>query len=164
MPDQYTISSTASAQDVQDVARLFGMYVATLGVDLSYQNFDAELSGLPGKYSAPAGTLLIARDARGNAVGCVGVRPLREIGSCEVKRLFTLPGTRGSGLGSSLARAAIEEARSMGYGLVRLDTLPTMGAAIRLYEKLGFERSPAYYAPTPTGTIFMAKRLRSHLR
>lgn len=159
MADQYTITAAASAEDVQDVARLFGMYVATLTIDLAYQDFYAELAGLPGKYAAPAGAILIARDARGNAVGCIGIRPLREIGSCEVKRLFTLPGTRGSGLGHALARAAIEEARSLGYGLVRLDTLPSMGAAIRLYEKLGFERSPAYYAPTPDGTIFMAKRL-----
>ena len=159
MNDHFHIDVAVVPADVKDVARLFEQYASTLPLDLSYQNFDAELSGLPGKYAAPLGALLISRTAAGDASGCVGIRPLPEVGTCEMKRLFTVPSTRGSGLGTALAQAAIEKARTIGYERMTLDTLSTMKAALGLYEKLGFRRSPAYYSPTPADTIFMALRL-----
>jgi ribosomal protein S18 acetylase RimI-like enzyme len=58
-----------------------------------------------------------------------------------------------------MTQAVIAAARARGYGELRLDTLPTMAAAIGLYERLGFERIGAYYEPTPPGTVFMALRL-----
>ena len=148
----------AGPRDIQDIARLFKDYESHIGVDLSYQDFATELSTLPGKYAPPRGQLLIARDARGDAIGCVALRPMDDQ-RCEMKRLFVSPGGRGLGLGRALAGAIVEEAKSLGYAEIRLDTLPSMQAAIGLYKELGFVPIDPYYAGALPGTIFMARIL-----
>ena len=155
MSSDLQIAPAHSPADLAVVAGLFRRYAAALPVDLGYQDFEAELAGLPGKYAAPEGELLLARDAQGAPLGCVALRPL-DAGSCEMKRLYLAPEARGLGLGRALTLAVVEAARGLGYRELRLDTLPTMHAAIGLYERLGFRRIGPYYAPTPPGTIFMA--------
>ena len=155
MAATFDIRPVRTLEDLQAVVGLFAGYAASLPVDLGYQDFDAELAGLPGKYTPPAGELLLARDPEGEALGCVGLRPIPFEGCCEMKRLFLLPTARGLGLGRALADAVIETARQRGYRELRLDTLPSMQAAISLYGQMGFERIAPYYAPTPEGTIFM---------
>jgi hypothetical protein len=54
---------------------------------------------------------------------------------------------------------AIAEAGDIGYSTVRLDTLPFMHGAIRLYEALGFARCPPYYETPLQQTIFMELKL-----
>ena len=51
--------------------------------------------------------------------------------------------------------AALEAAREMGYARIRLDTLPEMEAAQRLYESLGFYDIAAYYGEPVPGQRFM---------
>ena len=153
------IQPVRSPDDLRAAAELFAAYAASLPVDLSYQDFGAELAGLPGKYAPPGGELLLARDAGGAPLGCVGLRPMAPEGCCEMKRLFLLPAARGLGLGRSLTEAVIAAARGRSYAELRLDTLPTMTTAIGLYEQLGFRRIAPYYAPTPEGTVFMSLAL-----
>ncbi len=149
----------ASASESETVATLFRDYAAALGVDLSFQGFEAELAALPGAYAPPAGALLLALGPGDTPVGCVAVRPLRVPGTCEMKRLYTNPAARGSGVGRALAIAAITAARHAGYHTMRLDTLPTMVAARALYRDLGFETTPAYYDTPVPGTIFLRRSL-----
>lgn len=159
MPDSFRILPATTADDLRAVADLFQGYAASLPVDLGYQDFAAELAGLPGKYAVPGGALLLARDEKGSALGCVALRPLDGGGLCEMKRLFLAPEARGMGLGRALAEAIVAAARDRGYRELRLDTLPSMATAIALYQALGFERIGPYYAPTPPGTVFMALTL-----
>jgi ribosomal protein S18 acetylase RimI-like enzyme len=147
-----------TAADLHALAQLFRAYAASLPIDLGYQGFDAELASLPGKYAPPAGALLIARDASGEPLGCVAMRPLEQ-GVCEMKRLYVALQARGSGLGRQLAVAIIEAARAAGYGEMRLDTLASMTSAISLYERLGFVRIGAYYDTPIENTVFMRLRL-----
>lgn len=148
-----------AASEMATVAGLFRDYAGALGVDLSYQGFEAELASLPGAYAPPFGALLLALSADGTALGCVGLRALPEPGACEMKRLHTRPDARGAGIGRALAVAAIDAATAAGYETMRLDTLPKMVAAQALYRSLGFETTPAYYDTPVAGTIFMRKRL-----
>ena len=143
----------ADADDVELVRTLFREYAGSLGVDLSFQGFDEELAALPGGYDA----VLVAR-LGGEPAGCVGVRPL-EAGVCEMKRLYVRPSARGSGLGRALAEAAVARARGLGYERMRLDTLPSMGAAQELYRTLGFIEIAPYRHNPIAGSSFLELEL-----
>ncbi len=146
-----------SATEIEIVKTLFREYAAWLTIDLSFQNFDAELAGLPGDYAPPTGRLLLGMLGR-HAAGCVALRRL-SAEMCEMKRLYVRAEHRGSGVGRALAQAIISEARGIGYARMRLDTLPVMGAAHRLYESLGFREIPAYCHNPIAGTKFLELQL-----
>jgi ribosomal protein S18 acetylase RimI-like enzyme len=72
-----------------------------------------------------------------------------------MKRLYVRPQFRGSGIGRALAEAIVEKARRIGYKLMRLDTVPAMKAARKLYESLGFEQIEPYRHNPIEGAVFM---------
>ncbi len=157
-PARFRIAPARTPEDFAAAAALFTAYAGSLAIDLAYQDFDAELAAIPGKYAPPAGALLLARARHGTPLGCVALRPLAP-GICEMKRLYVAPAGRGLGLGRALVDAVLASARGIGYREMRLDTLPEMTAAIRLYRAAGFAPIPAYY-PTPiAGTLFFARSL-----
>jgi GNAT superfamily N-acetyltransferase len=140
--------------ETQLVRELFEDYAAGLGVDLCFQNFNAELAALPGEYVRPRGCMLLAFDNGDVAQGCVALRPLNAE-TCEMKRLYVRPAARSLRLGRALAEAVIGEARGMGYRRLVLDTLPTMERAIAMYLSLGFREIGAYrHNPVP-GSLFL---------
>lgn len=130
-----------SPEDLPVIRCLFREYADALGeqgIDLCFQGFEAELAGLPGKYAAPGGTMLIAWDDN-IPVGCVALRPIDGSADAgEMKRLYVRPGQRGAALGRRLAEALCEKARRAGYRRICLDTLPSMTSAIALYATMGF--------------------------
>lgn len=134
-------------------------YVAWIGLDLAFQEIDAELEGLPGEYVPPRGALLVGEDD-GQLVGMIGLRPF-EADISEMKRLFVRPQARGRGLAKRLIAELLNHAKSAGYSEIRLDTLPMMGDAQSLYVALGFRDIPAYYDTPIAGTRFMALDLLS---
>ena len=143
-----------SSAEVAKARELFEEYAATLGISLCFQNFDQELAGLPGAYAPPAGRLLLASD-EGNLAGCVAFRKIGD-GTCEMKRLYVRPQCRGKGIGRHLAWKIIEEARSLNYERMLLDTLPRkMDEAIRMYRSLGFYEIEPYYHNPVEGALFM---------
>jgi ribosomal protein S18 acetylase RimI-like enzyme len=114
-------------------------------------SFQEETDGLPGAYAPPAGALLIA-ERDGEAMGCVGLRPL-EPGCGEMKRLYVRPAARGTGAGRQLVSALLDIARLRGIDRVRLDTLPHMTEAIALYRSFGFRQIEEYAGDHPPGAI-----------
>jgi len=142
-----------SQEGIQQVKFLFSEYASSLDFDLSFQNFKNELADLPGEYSAPGGAILLAY-YEGSAAGCVAMRKLAE-DVCEMKRLYVRQAFRGKKIGKALSVAIIEEARKRGFSRMRLDTVPSMKEAIKLYRTLGFkETSPYRYNPR-AGAMFL---------
>lgn len=154
----FRISPARTEFELKVLAELFAAYAKSLPVDLGYQGFASELAQLPGKYLPPLGELLIAWDGLERPVGCVGLRPLG-VDCCEMKRLYVVPEARSVGVGKLLMDSIVAVARGCGYAKLYLDTLPTMGNAVRLYEQSGFRETDAYYGPTPRGTRFMVLNL-----
>lgn len=154
-PAAFSIAPARFPEDAAVIAGLFAEYIASLGIDLSFQDVDAELASLPGKYAPPEGTILIARDSASDPIGCVALRPLPKAGACEMKRLYIRPAGRGQNLGRCLAEAAIAHARGAKYARMYLDTLAPMKAAQGLYASLGFRPTQPYYNNPLPGTQFL---------
>ncbi len=148
MPPPAIRLQTPDTPALLDATRtIFQDYARHLGLDLSFQNFNAELANLPGDYAAPQGGLLLAfvDDA---LAGCGAFRPLADVdyaNACEMKRLYVRPAFRRFGLGRLLAQALIDQAVQAGYSAMLLDTLDDMESARGLYETLGFAEVPPYY-------------------
>lgn len=133
-------------------------YEESIGVDLCFQNFQDEVRSLPGKYGPPEGAFLLAF-INGKLAGCVAIRKnLEKI--CEMKRLYVRKEYRKHKIGRMLVKEIIEEAKRLGYDSLRLDTLPTMRAAQKLYEDFGFQDIEPYIYHPVEGTRYMELKLK----
>ena len=141
----------AKPDDLVQVRSLFSEYATC--IDLSFQDFARELATLPGEYAPPNGCILLAREET-EAVGCVALRRISE-DICEMKRLYVKPTFREKSIGRKLSESVIGEARARGYRIMKLDTLPSMREALRLYESLGFRKTTPYRFNPINGAVFM---------
>ena len=155
-----------SRRDMESARALFIEYARSIKVDLCFQDFERELATLPGTYAPPRGRLLLAGGPDA-AFGCIALRPLASGCGCgsaglespaigEVKRLYVQPARRGDGWGERLAREILDEARTIGYRELKLDTLGWMTEARALYARLGFSECEAYYDNPLPGVVYMS--------
>lgn len=110
----------------------------------------------PEELAREAAAFLVARDAAGRAQGCVAL--VDRGGYAEVKRLYVRPLWRGLGLARALMAALEAEASARGLAEILLETGSRLGAAVALYESLGYRpRGPfGAYSEHPASR-FMAK-------
>ncbi len=148
-----SIIQARSSEELRCARMLFEEYAASLNFDLCFQNFDEELTNLPGEYSFPKGCILLALQD-GESAGCVALRGLDD-GVCEMKRLYVTSAFRGLGIGKALAEAVIAQARRKSYKRMCLDTIPSMHEAQALYKSLGFKDIEPYRYNPVCGTRFM---------
>lgn len=151
------IRRAESEADLDAIRTLFREYWKGLGVQVCFQDLQAELDALPGEYAPPQGELLLA-DEDGEAAGCVALRRLAD-DICELKRLYVREDFRRHGIGRALVHGVLQFARESGYKLVRLDSLPSMKFAQLIYESLGFYDIPAYYKSVIAGKRNMELQL-----
>ena len=154
------------AYDEKDeIKKLFTEYTNMLvetnpqmAIYLEIQNYDDELLHLEKKYGIPDGRLYIAYIDEKPA-GCVALRKLDDT-KCELKRLFVRPEFRGQNLGHILIKQIIDDAKSIGYESLFLDTLPFLKSAIHLYKSFGFKETEPYNNSPVDTTIFMKLKLK----
>jgi putative acetyltransferase len=153
-----TIIRRASFPDDTDpLLSIWHEFIANSPVNLDYQGNEAEFAGLPGKYAAPQGCVLLA-EQDGKIEGCVAFRKVTDE-ICEMKRLYVRPHARGRRLGSDLVRQLISEARVFGYREMRLDVMEKSLAARKLYHAFGFVAAePVSFNPEP-GASFLGLHL-----
>ncbi len=149
---------TTEGTALESIKSLFKAYLGELNEDLCFQSFDTEIDNPLYKYSAPTGALFIAF-YNGVPVGCIALQPLQEAHTCELKRLYVEPQYRNLKIGDALVKILIQEAQSLGYATMKLDTLERLQAAIQLYQKFGFETVTAYYDNPLPSVVYMEKKL-----
>ena len=69
--ERLRIVHATEPEQVEQARELVLEYVESLGIDLDFQDFEAEMREFPGDYAPPDGSLLLAVDEQGPA-GCVG--------------------------------------------------------------------------------------------
>jgi GNAT superfamily N-acetyltransferase len=73
------------------------------------------------------------------AVGCGGLRVIDDTHG-EIKRMYVMPGKRGSGVSRAVLTALEEEARRRGWSRLVLETGDRLPEAMRFYEREGYTR------------------------
>jgi GNAT superfamily N-acetyltransferase len=166
-PEGYAATSLRVAkwpEDLDTVRRLLQEYRAWLSdhvptgeatvpaLPVGLRRIDEEISGLPGVYGRPRGEIVLAfRD--GELVACGALREFEpKIG--EIRRVYVRADHRGPGFGPVLTRALLDQAHTLGFERVRVDTLPTMSAAIQFYQDMGFRPIPSYWPHPVPGALF----------
>ena len=85
---------------------------------------------------------------------------VEELDYPEIRMLAVSPSARGKGIASALISECINRAKEKGHYAIGLHTGDFMKTAMRLYERLGFERLPQYdFEPADDGIIVKAYRL-----
>jgi GNAT superfamily N-acetyltransferase len=113
---------------------------------------DQEIATLPGVYGPPRGEIVLAFK-HDDLVACGALREFEpKVG--EIRRVYVRADHRGPGFGPRLTRAVLDCAREIGFERVRVDTLPTMFAAIEFYQEMGFKPIPAYWPHPVPGALF----------
>jgi len=148
-----SIVEASTAEQIGAVRRLFSAYALSLGWDLTDSRVAHEVESIPGPYSPPAGSLMLAF-VGDEPAGALGLQPVPE--GCridgtgaetagELKRLFVAPEFRRFGVGRALMLRAESEARARGYdSLVLTTNAEMMPLAQPLYESLGYSEFEPY--------------------
>src|SRR5436305_977020 len=155
-----SIVHAETPEQIAAARKIIEEYAAFLEYNLCFQNFQAEMDGLPGEYATPSGRLLLAY-WNGQAAGVIALRALKsDVRACEMKRLCVREAFRGKAIGRALVTKLIEEARQIGYSRMVLDTVQgKMDHAIALYRDFGFREIAPYYHNPIDGALYLELQL-----
>lgn len=100
-------------------------------------------------------------EVSGSVVGLAIVRVLTgsEAGEAELESVVVAPDWRGQGLGTRLLSESARYARELGAARLDLEVRASNAAAIRLYERTGFQetgRRPGYYRGPDEDAVLMS--------
>jgi putative acetyltransferase len=125
--------------DPQDAAALELLHQAALEARGLYPDLIATDAPLPGNAPAvPRSTYLIAWQAE-RAVGCAALRPTdSEPALGEVRRMFVRADTRRAGIARALLVRLEQDALTLGFRRLRLETGNRQHAALALYAAHGY--------------------------
>ena len=145
----------ATPEDAAEVARLLIDFRDWTGrSEPSDESFRASVERIIAR--ADAEYLLAGEPARGVCQLRYRHSVWTAADDCHLEDLYVSDEARGQGLGRALVEAAFERARARGCRRVELDANEANGAAVGLYESLGFY---SYDESLGGRNVFMRKRL-----
>ena len=158
--DTVTGDLAIAAVDAQhpDAALLIRELSAELAAAYDFAD-DGSGAFAPADVRVPRSAFLVAR-LGDRPVGCGALRPLDDGGgpasTAEIKRMYVTPEARGRGVARAILDRLEATARDVGYARVLLETGNRQLAAIRLYERAGYERVACYgrYVDDPRSVCF----------
>jgi putative acetyltransferase len=102
---------------------------------------DPEVDWMSRAYAEPRHAYFVV-EREGIVLGGAGVAPLAgdDGDTCELRKMYFLPEARGIGAGAAMMAVCLEAARGFDFRQCYLETLTGMNAAMRLYERSGFQR------------------------
>ena len=146
------------ARIIRDVMTEFG------AVGVGYSINDPEVDDMYNAYPAPHSVFYVIT-RQGKTLGCGGIGPLEgdNEGTCELRKMYFVPGMRGTGMGYRLLNLCVQKAIELGYRQCYLETLETMAHARSLYRKFGFEPldSPMGATGHTACNTWMSKKLQA---
>ncbi|KVV15599.1 GNAT family N-acetyltransferase [Flavobacterium sp. TMP13] len=100
---------------------------------------DPHLDEMFEEYNKPKSAYYVV-EFNTKVVGCCGIGPLVNESEdiCELQKMYFLPETRGSGIGSAMMDICLMDARNFGFKKCYLETMSFMESAQKLYRKAGF--------------------------
>lgn len=129
-------------KDNEAIAHIIRTVLTEFNANLPGTAFaDSATDNLFELFSIPGSIYRIVEED-GRVVGGAGIYPTEGLpeGHCELVKLYLTPDTRGKGIGKALIEECSIAARELGYTHLYLETMPELGGAVSLYEKLGFKK------------------------
>jgi putative acetyltransferase len=128
-------------KDNPQIARLIRTVMTELGAaGPGFAIHDAEVDDMYRAYRRARSAYFVLLEPGGRVAGGGGLGPLEggDAETCELRKMYSSPETRGRGLGQLLVERCMEAARSFQYRRMYLESMRTMQQARALYEKNGF--------------------------
>lgn len=137
-----------TARDDRAVAQIIRTVMTEHGATgAGFAIHDPEVACMSEAYggTAPGPSAYFVLDDGGDVVGGAGYAPLTggDVHTCELRKMYLLPTTRGLGIGRRLLMHTLDAARDAGYQRCYLETMATMQRARSLYASVGFVPLPA---------------------
>lgn len=129
---------SATNQDTDRIVSLVTSILSEFHLQPDFETAEADLIDLEATYFETGGFFKIVENDRGNVLGTFGVYPIGRT-CCKLRKMYAIPQMRGLGLGKHMLHRAIDEALTLGFEMMILETMTIMKDAIRLYTRMGFQ-------------------------
>jgi putative acetyltransferase len=123
---------------------------------------DLEVSHMSQHYQSVTKSLYLVALIGDKVVGGCGIASFEKSSvTCELRKLFLQPTSRGLGIGKALTKQCLDFAKSQGFERCYLDTCSNMDVAIKLYENIDFKHLAKPLAGTKHNgcDVWMLKQL-----
>ncbi len=126
----------ATNADAEAIKTVVFSVLREYGLSPDSGSTDKDLDAIEETYFQRGGYLGVVLE-NDRIVACVGLH--RETAdTCELRKMYCLPSSRGKGLGKKLLEFALDKARELGFSRVTLETASALKEAISLYQQYGF--------------------------
>ena len=141
MPDAPRIRPIEAGDDAAMAAVIRAVMPEFGAVGDGFAINDPEVDWMHRAYAIERAAYFVVVDA-GEVKGGCGIAPLLggSDDTCELRKMYFLPELRGRGVGAAMMARCLDAARGFGFRQCYLETLCGMDAAMKLYERSGFQR------------------------